>query len=547
MNDIQIDMFEVQLGAALFLQFTVGGETVRILADAGVKASGYSNEHVLDKLRELLDDDLRIDLIIGTHYDEDHLSGLVPIIKDKAFKIGEAWMPPVVNDTVDFAADDLLRENDLLARQFLGEAGTGVLASYQEAKRSDIETLGAVEYALFENRSASIEHKRAARRDDESLDRFFARFAGTGDDPHEIDHCTDLEVEGHPAVIAMADAIRRGAEFELLFGERSSLGGLKAVADRRAHVEPDLVHARSRSIAHLQKSAAKEAINAKALHEVVKALEEENVPMRTEIIDDGTPRRYRWNEKKRRFIAARADATGLIFDLLGPSVSLVRKHRDRLPVLKAGLMAVSFRGEIRSITPSNQLSYIGCFRHAGQSILVTGDAGCVDFKLDRNAYHPKLLAAMAPLHVIQVAHHGGNNAHFYRVLAAANYPGQTDPSFMLLSHATHDKTRPSGEFRDFLLTSLGDDDDIRLLFTSEPTMEKVEDLLGAIHPAVGVRDKKGDIRLVHGTGRWKVEAHAIDIGVPPPPGPIALSENMTITVPPIKFRARRGGNEKRRT
>ena len=38
--DIQIDMFDVQLGAAMLLQFTIDGENVRILADAGVKASG---------------------------------------------------------------------------------------------------------------------------------------------------------------------------------------------------------------------------------------------------------------------------------------------------------------------------------------------------------------------------------------------------------------------------------------------------------------------------------------------------------------------------
>lgn len=41
--------------------------------------------------------------------------------------------------------------------------------------------------------------------------------------------------------------------------------------------------------------------------------------------------------------------------------------------------------------------------------------------------------------MIQVAHYGGANAHFYRVLNAAKYPEQHDWSYLLLSHATEDK------------------------------------------------------------------------------------------------------------
>jgi hypothetical protein len=180
-------------------------------------------------------------------------------------------------------------------------------------------------------------------------------------------------------------------------------------------------------------------------------------------------------------------------------------------VLESSKLALAFRGEIRSITPSNQLSYIGCFRHAGQAILVTGDAGCVDFALDRDSYHPALLAALRPLHVIQVAHHGGNNAHFYRVLAAAGYPEQTQPSYLLLSHAFHDRTRPSEVFHDFLLTALDDGDDIRLLFTSQPDRDKVQDYLGALHPPVGGTGDVGDVQLRFDQGQWMVTRHAVAI------------------------------------
>jgi hypothetical protein len=44
MPHMQIDMFEVQLGAAILLQFTTDDGPIRVLADAGVKASGYEPE-----------------------------------------------------------------------------------------------------------------------------------------------------------------------------------------------------------------------------------------------------------------------------------------------------------------------------------------------------------------------------------------------------------------------------------------------------------------------------------------------------------------------
>lgn len=104
-------MFEVQLGSAMLLQFFTENQTISVLADAGVKASNYSLDHVKQKLPEAFgvgnEDPKRIDLIIGTHYDEDHLSGLVPIIEDKTFEIGEAWLPPVANDTELNALNDM--------------------------------------------------------------------------------------------------------------------------------------------------------------------------------------------------------------------------------------------------------------------------------------------------------------------------------------------------------------------------------------------------------------------------------------------------------
>ena len=147
MQKIQIDMFEVQLGAAMLLQFTTRDGPVRVLADAGIKASGYEAERVRDRLLPILDagGERRIDLVIGTHYDEDHLDGLVPIIEDRSISIGEAWMPPIANDSAPHALDAVLSEADLLPHQFYSEAGNQHLAAYLSAKRVDCETLLVLE------------------------------------------------------------------------------------------------------------------------------------------------------------------------------------------------------------------------------------------------------------------------------------------------------------------------------------------------------------------------------------------------------------------
>ncbi len=136
---IQVDMFEVQLGAALLLQFrTVRGRTVRILADAGVSASGYPVDHVYKKLRgafrEFGDEDEHLDLIIGTHYDADHLDGLVPIIQDEAIKITEVWLPPVANDSERHASDEPVADHHLLARQLYSDRSRRVLGLYLNMK-----------------------------------------------------------------------------------------------------------------------------------------------------------------------------------------------------------------------------------------------------------------------------------------------------------------------------------------------------------------------------------------------------------------------------
>jgi beta-lactamase superfamily II metal-dependent hydrolase len=506
MAAIQVDMFEVQLGAAVLLQFETDGRVVRVLADAGVKASGYKNDHVYKKIRRMLPrGDSRLDLVIGTHYDEDHLRGLIPIIEDESIDIGEAWMPPVANDAEDFAVDAKVEPASLLAHQFYGPNGTAKLHVYLQSKASDIKYLQGIELIL-QGGSRDLRTERQSQ-EQEGVNFFYEQLGASEND---INHASDLEIDEGGVVNRLLDEFVAGEGF-LYASYFGSYERLQEYARHLRRERPELAQMQARTLANIRGSAAKHAINAVALHDVVQALNRRGIPLRTHVISRGVPKTFRWNPAAQRFQLARAHVQGLKFTLLGPSRSLVRKHRHRLPIADVCFFALSFRGELKGISASNQLSYIGCFSFLGQSVLISGDAGCVDFSDGRGGYYAMLLDALKSVHVVQVAHHGGNNDHFYRVLKAAGYPGDAGKSFLLLSHAYHDRKRPSETFNDFVMTTLGGACDIEVLFTSTPLQHKVVDYIDAIGPVVGPRDSVGDVQLSFDASHWSVTRHAISV------------------------------------
>ncbi|HET9067348.1 MAG TPA: hypothetical protein VFN28_01800 [Amaricoccus sp.] len=479
---IQIDMFEVQLGAGLLLQFRVGERVVRVLADAGVHASGYPEDHVHGKLPEAFASfagsgaGARIDLVVGTHYDADHLDGLVPVIEDETIAIGEAWLPPVANDDGAHALEDVPGDGDLLALQFARADGEAVLGAYLAAKAEVIrQAAGPGTRALAEvpaepTRAWFAEERAAACRE-----------AGEPSDSH-----ADLPVEP-PA--------RPGATRAVVAGGSGA--------------------ARAATLAHIRRAAASDAINAASLARVVAALKARGIPIRCADIDDGAPRSFGWAAAEGRFLpGAGASGAGPSLSLLGPSKGLIKRHWDRLPVGSYRSMAATADLPVRGITPSNELSYVIVFRHEGQGMLVCGDAGCVDFRPDGGrGYHAALLAELGRLNVVQVAHHAGRNAHFYRVLEAAGIVGQEPAADFLLSHAVDDRHRPSDVFARFmehLAARPGD----RLLFTSRPQEPKVRDYRRRIAAATGAPAEKGDVRIAFGGGGWEVLKHAVAVADP---------------------------------
>ncbi len=521
MNRIQIDMFEVQLGAALLLQFRRGKSgIIRVLADAGIHAAGYPEDHVHRKLPEAFaafdggGGPGRVDLMIGTHYDADHLVGLVPIAGDESRAIGEAWLPPVANDTQAPPPGGPPAAPPLLAKQFEQADGEKTLRTYLGIKADHCRqlralALGAGTRPALPAAPAEVDVDRAPLSE---LAQHFAR--------HREAAMALLQQEGEPDAddfIAVPSA-RLSA---------TALSRLQARADLAASPAPPLASdgapAPDRSpnqragLAVIHKAAADDAINATALFRLVQALKNRPtpVPIFCQTIPDGCPRSFIWNAQQRRFLPRAKPPVRSTpqLCLLGPSEGLVRKHWQRLPVGTYAALALRAAVPVKEITPSNQLSYVACLTSAQQRLLVAGDAGCVDFKPSPGAgFYPSLLAALRPLAVVQVAHHAGRNADFYNALLAAGYPTQTTPSYLLLSHATHDATRPSPEFGQFIAQARVPGGNKHLLFTSQPDATKVAAYRDLACPVVEPPpNDRGDVRLVRTRTAWTVLRHAVQL------------------------------------
>jgi len=569
MGKIQVDMFEVQLGAALFLQFQLeSGQVVRVLADAGVdKTSGYPINHVFNKLfdatgkptsvwSDFSRENPKLDLIVGTHYDADHLRGLVPIIGKLDLEIDEIWLPPIQDDDGVVSAGSVSGGNASLLKRLMAEDGEAVLARYLSKRLERIEDVDRVyKIGLLEDQQEHysqmmalvIEGNKVLRNRSEPLEgellanpeqvtRYFELQRSNAVrvlDQLDDGHAHELQEEQDQRFVDTVEQLKKYYRNKwFLKSLQRGLTWYDIVAfDRLSHAWRNDVILRSDCLAleTIRKSAANEAINATNLAEVVNAIKRRHaaggsrIRVVSEAIPQGAPRYFHWNGAK--FQETNPDFRGeLGFHLMGPSHELVTQLHEKLPI---GTYMLAYRAEdlmSGTVTPSNRLSYVMRFHLQEQAILVTGDAGFTDFAPTRSKnYYPKLLALLKPLHVVQIAHHGGMNHHFYEALKAGGLPSQNEWSFLMLSHATNDTTRPRAEFTRFVALFRNDKrNDVSVLFTSKPTHDKVDTILDLIHPVVPgspIRAESGDVRLsfplsadpARAGTQWRVQQHCVQV------------------------------------
>ena len=547
MKTIQVDMFAVGNGAAVLIQFALeDGSLVTVLADGGM---GY--KHRADGVRKSLADAFngfragrlrRIDLLIGTHYDGDHLKGLVPIVQDESIEIGEVWLPPLKNDTEEILgatdADDFLAEqlfddqSHAVLLRYLVDKGRQVdelqrleqraVESAREMPRGEMES-GPVALPGYSDERRNSEHLALARHAisvdaplHERVEAFLAFF-----EAHEADAATRTgRQRAHESATydsRYPDAVDLARQYRQRFRYASRPFDIESYRD-----QPDRLRIAPAALASIRQSIAAGAITVSHLSKLVDALRNRTPPIRPRCIfvTTGHPRRFVWAPGRRRFIGRnRGGESDVTLTVLGPSEQLIEKHREKLPV-GAYLLALMHQDEPihqENISASNQLSYIFTMEMAGQRLLISGDAGCYGFKDDGQQYYSDLLKPLAPLHVVQVAHHAGHNYDFYEALLTAGFAQQETPAFLLLSHATLDDKRPSRAFAKFVAGLRRERDSISLLFTGMPDLDKVEDYVELIHAVVpdGSDAEEGDIRMAYEADahpNWTVERHAVVVG-----------------------------------
>ena len=460
MPDIQIDMFEVQLGAALLLRMKdSAGRTVSVLADGGINAKGYKRDHVANKLKGLLPSK-HIDVVVGTHYDQDHLAGLIDVAD--MFTIGVAILPPV-------------------RRPRYPKPGTPISAVMEIEKPDDASDLPLI---------IRLSNKEFQ------------------------EHIAELEGLSEQAGIQLAEVnpdLFGSPDFEDEVPEsHEEFDGYYLTAP----YSPDMLKFAVSQLARIRKSAHKGAIVAKWLRRLVRKLHSKRVPIRAIDIVAGTPKYFAWDASLLRFRACNssthARSTEPKITILGPSKALIARHAKRLPI--GVYFAIMGQIPLKPVTASNQLSYVMLFEAAGQKILVTGDAGCVDFwDKKAKAYYPLLLAAIKDPHVVQVAHHAGDNYRFYDVLLHNGHASAGSPhSFLLLSHADGDAYRPSAAFDRFINSLTANGGTFELLTTSQPDPAKIGTFQTYYHPATHwPAANVGDIRLSFNNGAWSVDQHLV--------------------------------------
>lgn len=531
---IQVDMFDVGLGASLLIQMRLAsGDVVRVLADGGM-GPDYPPEGVHARMPAAVEafhgeNRSQIDLIVGTHYDSDHLRGLVPIAEDPGLSIKEVWLPPLKDDS------EAIESSEFLVDKFYRDDDGQQLLDYLRRKRAEIEEIHRLERdvvsALAEQHLGTEQAPLPFYKESSDPGVFITMLRDVA--IHSVDglesffrlHIEDCEAR------ALAGSTHDLTTYDSSRQTLRDLASLKHYPGYyryerskqedaiRQFISSDTERASALPavLAEVRKSTASGAITASNLHKVVRALavRQDKPIVACRPIEDGMPRRYVWTSTKRRFIerAAGGDAE-VTLQLLGPNQSLVDKHREKLPIgLYAYALMEATRIRLEGITPSNQLSYMFTLEMSGQRLLISGDAGCYGFK-HGDAYYPRLLEKLATLHVVQVAHHAGRNYDFYNSLLEAGFARQRPAAILLISHAAHDKTRPSQRFAEFVAQCRRAKDEVRLLFTGEPLGAKVDDfdeLICAIPPG-SERARSGDVRIAYtegARGMWQVLKHVV--------------------------------------
>ena len=158
---VAVRMYNVGFGDAFLLLFPGDGRPRRVLIDCGSHFLGHGPRPIEEVVGQLIEDVTdpdgvaRIDVLVGTHRHQDHVSGFANVVWDKV-EVGEVWMPWTEHPT-DLAASDIReRQGSAAQRMKRGLDALGVA--------SDDPTLALVQNSLPNARAMRTLHQGFAGR-----------------------------------------------------------------------------------------------------------------------------------------------------------------------------------------------------------------------------------------------------------------------------------------------------------------------------------------------------------------------------------------------
>jgi len=410
----------------------------------------------------------RLPRIVGTHYDQDHLSGLTAIVEDAGAEVGMALLPPVLDPVRRNALRhargpgrgarspwlaDVLAELRLLETvRPLVDPGAAARAEGRDdelsgARRRLAERLEM----LLANRDALVDLAARPPRDDE-------RFGDDGpwlDDlpPGRVRIVDDnlLDPELIAAVRTELIALAGPGELpviDLVLSLALSIATLPDPGPRWARL---LTATEVDGLFHEVGATAQELIVATTMNKLVEALQREEVPWFTPVAPDEAHSDFEL-------------VPGLAAVHLSPTDAMLERVWRRLPTLaEPGVTG-------RRPTIANEISHVLVLfpvtadrrwwrrqSHPFHGFLATGDTHMTDLPAGAQEWIRRCT-------LIDVAHHGGSWGRFPDVLAAA-HAGETSPLTLYVSIA-QDRTRSStpgkGHLDDLLARLRVDDRPVRL-------------------------------------------------------------------------------------
>ena len=518
---IKITMYSVGLGAAMLLEFRRSDRTVTVLADGGDAGAGVRvAEEVTDALGPIggaAGPARPLDLVIGTHYDEDHLDGLTELVgRGVTIPVREIWLPPVADDTLSGSGPTDVtgrapKDDDTLAVRFAADGELEAYDAYLRDKAATLDQLDKFEQ-IFELRSETDEPDAGSSRDlrgrDEALGLTrFRRVRGAARRRLAVSGVEHLS--GGDVLETGALAMHARYVWDLSHPDVPPIELMRFAA--RGPVERPLLEI---AVASIRNAVCTDAINAGALIRLVEALQARPEIRRRQIwCEDGQPIEFGFDGASGRFDRSSVRGPGPRLTLLGPTERLVVERRDLLPVGTLAMTRLHPYERLKKLTESNQLSYVVRFNHEEQGVLITGDTGFDGFAVGSDGvrrYYPRMIRHLRDLSVIQVPHHGGICRHFYRVLDHAGFPRMSKPVYLLLSHEQGSAYRPGDQFMNYA-ASLGAGHPARLLFTALPRADKASALRPLAEPATIVPAALPGDAVLEFNGTWRVVRHSVQL------------------------------------